>query len=355
MLLSPLIGILPKMGHSKPKYPTPTGNVWKLSIDDPATVPVPLPVILKKVEGPYNERDRKLWVFLLHAVWDEIPDENVSKAVIHELSIAKINSVFRELGADHNSRWIWESVKRLARTIAEWEDDVEDGVESLLGSAVTKAGQENGTLRFYFPPILAPKLKKALQFARLRTHFIIKLSGKYAVTLYELLETAANRRHPVLEYSLDELRAILKVPQGKLLRYQDLRRRVLEPALNQINENPLQAGFTVQMAPVKNGRAIERIRFSVHKVNERKLAETALKQGRSPTQTLSAASAQGTLFEPPTLLQTETFQSAKKLVPGLDVYALERQWMEKIHREGPPKNPDKAFLGYCRKISDKRY
>ena len=210
-------------------------------------------------------------------------------------------------------------------------------------------------MRFYFPPILAPKLKKALQFARLRTHFIIKLSGKYAVTLYELLETAANRRHPVLEYSLDELRAILKVPQGKLLRYQDLRRRVLEPALNQINENPLQAGFTVQMAPVKNGRAIERIRFSVHKVNERKLAETALKQGRSPTQTLSAASAQGTLFEPPTLLQTETFQSAKKLVPGLDVYALERQWMEKVHREGPAKNPDKAFLGYCRKISDKRY
>lgn len=342
------------MNKEEPKYPVPTGNPWKPSADDPATVPVALPVILKKVEGPYTERDRKLWVFLLHAVWDEIPDDSTARAVIHELSIAQINDVFRDLGADHNSRWIWDSVKRLARTVAEWEDDAEDGVESLLGSAVTKAGQETGRLRFYFPPILAPKLKKALQYARLRTHFIIKLSGKYAVTLYELLETAANRRHPVLEYSLEDMRAILKVPEGKLLRYQDLRRRVLEPAINQINENPLEAGFTVQMEPVKEGRAIDRMRFSVHKVNERKLAEAALKQGRSPTMTLGMCDDDGPLFERAILLQTETYQKAKSIASDCDIYALEQQWLDKVSREGKPRNPDKAFLGYCRKVAERK-
>lgn len=336
------------------KYPAPTGSPWKPSQDDPATVPVALPVILKKVEGPYNERDRKLWVFLLHAVWDEIPDEDTGKAVIHELPVVKINQVFRDLGADHNSKWIWESAKRLARTVAEWEDDIEDGVEALLGSAITKASRDSGQLRFYFPPILAPKLKKALQYARLRTHFIIKLSGKYAVTLYELLEAAANRRHPVLEYKLDDIRRILKVPDGKLTRYQDLRRYVLEPSLGQINQNPLEAGFTVEMEPVKKGRAIERVRFTVHKVDERKLAEAALRQGRPINKALTACETDGPLFDNTILLKTETYEKAKSIAPGRDVYAIEQQWRDKIDREGKPENPDKAFLGYCRKVAARK-
>lgn len=331
-------------------YPVPTGNPWKPSQDDPATVPVPLPVILKKVEGPYTERDRKLWVFLLHAAWDEIPEEDTDKTVIHELSISKITQVFRDLGADHSSQWIWESVKRLARTVAEWEDNNQEGVESLLGSAITKEGRDNGRLRYYFPPLLAPKLKKALQYARLRTHFVIKLSGKYAVTLYELLETAANRRYPVLEYRLDELRKVLKVPDGRLIRYQDIRRRVLEPAIAQINNNPLEAGFMVEMQPIKNGRAIERIRFTVRKVYERELVEAALREGRSP----GAKNHNGLEFKLLTdniiNLKPETYEAAHALAPRWDIYALEQQWRDKIVRQGQPRNPDKAFLGYCRKV-----
>jgi hypothetical protein len=332
------------------KYPSPSGTPWKPSQEDPATVPVALPVILKKIEGPYNERDRKLWVFLLHAVWNEIPDEDTGKAVIHELPVAKINQVFRDLGADHNNKWIWESVRRLARTVAEWEDNVDDGVEALLGSAITKAGREDGRLRFYFPPILAPKLKRALQYARLRTHFLIKLSGKYSVTLYELLETAANRRYPVLEYTLVDLRRILKIPEGKLKRYQDIRRRTLEPAIEQINRNPLEAGFTVEMEPVKKGRAIKRVRFTVYKVNERKLAEAALKQGRSPTTALVVCESKAPLFDEFILLETATYERAKKIAPHWDIYDLEKQWRDKIAREGKPVNPNKAFLGYCRKV-----
>ena len=53
-----------------PKLPSPTGNPWVPSPADPATVPVPLPIIIVGVNGPYTERDRKLWMFLLHAFWD---------------------------------------------------------------------------------------------------------------------------------------------------------------------------------------------------------------------------------------------------------------------------------------------
>jgi len=57
--------------------PVPTGNPWTPTPEDPATVPLPFPVIIVSVEGPYTERDRKLWAFLLHAVWDELGEVNV--------------------------------------------------------------------------------------------------------------------------------------------------------------------------------------------------------------------------------------------------------------------------------------
>ena len=83
------------------KLPVPTGDPWVPSPADPATVPVPLPVIIVSVNGPYTERDRKLWTFLLHAVWDQLDER-----AIHAIPVSEINSVFRELGGEHDSKWI---------------------------------------------------------------------------------------------------------------------------------------------------------------------------------------------------------------------------------------------------------
>ena len=76
----------------------PSGSPWIVSNDDPATVPVPLQTVIVDVQGPYTERDRKLWVFLLHAVFDEL-----GETPMHELSVREINEVFRRLGGDHNT------------------------------------------------------------------------------------------------------------------------------------------------------------------------------------------------------------------------------------------------------------
>jgi len=52
------------------------------------------------------------------------------------------------------------------------------------------------------------------------------------------------------------------------------------------------------------------------------------------------------------LLQTETFAKAKRAAPGLDVYYLEQEWREWIAKTGKlPKDPDGAFIGFCRKKS----
>ncbi len=102
--------------------------------------------------------------------------------------------------------------------------------------------------------MLIPIIKDPRRFAQLRTHFLIGLSGKYAVTLYELLESVANRIDPVLDVQLGTLRQWLKVPEGKLKSWDHFNSRALYPAIEQINTNPLGAGFTVEMKPIKEGQ-----------------------------------------------------------------------------------------------------
>ena len=163
----------------------------------------------------------------------------------------KLRQVFRDLRGRHHTDWIWESAERLADTKVRWIRTEGDkryrGVGHLFGAETEDEVKEKGTLRFHFPPLLVPILKDPRRFARLRTHFLIELSGKYSVTLYELLESVANKEVPELRASVDELRQWLKVPEGKLLRWQDLRRYVLEPAVRQINDNPTGAGFRVRV------------------------------------------------------------------------------------------------------------
>jgi hypothetical protein len=53
---------------------------------------------------------------------------------------------------------------------------------------------------------------------------------------------------------------------------------------------------------------------------------------------------------PPVRLKLDTFEKAKKAAPGFDVYFLEQEWLEWINKKGErPKNPDAAFIGFCRR------
>jgi len=48
-------------------------------------------------------------------------------------------------------------------------------------------------------------------------------------------------------------------------------------------------------------------------------------------------------------LRTATYERAKEAAPRWDVYELERQWRKWTTKKGMPKNPDAAFVAFCRK------
>jgi len=320
----------------------PTGSPWIISNDNPATVPVPLQTTIVDVKGQYTERDRKLWVFLLHAVFEEL-----GETPMHTLSVREINAVFREMSGQHDSKWLWESAKRLANTVAEWKtvcelDDErfeELGVGALLFANLSKKSRSTGSLTFGFPPNLIPIIKEPMRFARLRVHFLLKLSGKYAVTLYEILEGYANRRDGRCEVSIDDLRIWLKVPEGSYKTWKDLRRWVIDPAVKQINDDPIGAGFSLEYTPIREGRSFGRIVFTMTKTDNRKATEKLMKQEmgakkRAKTDKLT--------------IEPWAEEKARKVAreKGWDYHVLEREFRDFANN---PDNPSAAFVGFCKK------
>lgn len=358
---------------SLPNIVRASGDSWKPNDEKPASVPIPNAVITTKIKGPYNERDRKLWVFLIHAVWDDLLTKRY-----HEISVSKIDKLFRELKSGHDGlKWLWESARRLTKTIVEWEEGPDNarlqGISNLMNAKTNKESQATGVLWFEIPALLSEVIKKPFLFSRIRLHFMIGLSGKYSVTLYEILESVVNMKNPVLEIEVSKLRGWLKVPEGKLQRYIDLKRRAIDPALKQINDNPQKAGFTVTINPIKEGRIVDRIRFSLTKTglrlaeeiqlsNIRAAAFSALSNTIAPQNTIESTNigvSENLSVASPRCsntinLRLDTFEKAKKVAPGFDIYFLEQEWREWVSKKGAiPKNPDAAFIGFCRRKAEK--
>lgn len=55
-------------------------------------------------------------------------------------------------------------------------------------------------------------------------------------------------------------------------------------------------------------------------------------------------------------LSPDAYHDARTVAPGWDVYVLEQEWREWMvdYDIDPPRNPDKAFIGFCRKVYEKR-
>lgn len=324
-----------------------TGNPWIVETHDPATVVVPLQVAITTVQGPYTERDRKLWTFLLHVAFDEL-----GKQGGHQVEIKDVNTVFRSLGGEHSTAWIWESAKRLSRTIVEFEvtygDERFDGITSIFAAVVPRKEKRGSTLHFWFPEPLIPIIKEPLRFSRLRVHFLIKLSGKYAVTLYEVFEGFINRRDGVCRMTIEELRRWLKVPDESYQNWKDFRKWVLDPAIKQINDDPVGAGFSVKYEPIRKGRFYHEIIFDLKKTAERIAQENQIKRAKERGVRVRDLKAKGRPYLSPEAIA----RADQETRHTLDMKEVEKQFWEYWEKKGGAdfkSGVGAAFMGFAKK------
>jgi len=347
-----------------PQRPKATGDLWNPSVTNPTTVPVPLPVVVVRVDGPFTALDRKLWLALVHIAFPNLD----KPGHIHEISIAEIIELFRkvsgrrDLGAkgvlqlskklseNTEAAVLWQSIRRLAKTTIEWEDANYMGINSLLGARLDRDVRLSGKLYFTFDPLLAQHVLAPRAWARLNVHVVMKLRGKYAVTLYEILEAYANRENKSCVATIDEVRGWLKVPEeASYKEWRAFRRRVIEPAIAEINAHADEAGFSVEYEAIREGKAFTKIKFTVKKTDGRAAREMML--GRKAKIHTRRARATAGLPDPdnPPMPSGDALDSFRSKWPGNDPYEVIGRFQDKWRAEGCAaiRSSDGAFLKFA--------
>jgi Initiator Rep protein, WH2/Initiator Replication protein, WH1 len=343
--------------------PKPTGDIWQPSKTHPATVPVPLPVVMVRVDGPFTALDRKLWLVLLHHAWDELDSDKP----FHEISIAEIVRLFRRFGRtdlgskgkiafgkteeETDAAMLWDSIRRLVKTSVEWEDEDYQSISHLINEAMlNKKYRETGKLYYSFGRMLSKNILAPRAFARLRCHVVLALRSKYAVTLYEILEAYVNRRESSLTVSIEELRSWLKVPEDAYKDWKDLKRNVVLPAVDEINQHGAEGGFFVSYEGVREGKSFAKIRFTLAKTADRDDRDMKLqgkaRRGRAFKATASPAAA-GTPYEPTDAVLDQLLT----LAPGWDRQGLVARYRQWSKGKEAPDNPHGAFLGWVKRFT----
>ncbi len=208
---------------------------------------------------PQSRNEMILYNQLLGHSWEQIADagsvHKIRKAVLrgsHE-SNDRLHDAFDNLmGAWAKIRYKDRSGKpRIARI-------------HLIGPN-TEEEEEDGYFYYKFPEGLLAIIERSEVWARIKSHIMYALRSKYSIRLYEMIEKRIGMRKQHEYFSVEEFRALLGVPTGRLPRYGEFNKHCLKPALAEVNQ---LTDYSVQMAAIKRGRAVEKLMLSWSKKGE---------------------------------------------------------------------------------------
>lgn len=200
-------------------------------------------------------RAAKLFCLLIQEAGIAVADQ-----VQHRIPYSVLNETF------HKSR------DELAEAVAELHCTVVSvQLVSRQGRAYTKSGPilsdverepdslDDAEIRFEFSPTLRRVIADSTHWAAVSRRAVLSFESRYSLRLYLWLALRANLRKTAEDVSLDDLRALLGVPHHALPRWQDVKRRALDPALEEINH---LAGFHADYMPLKQGRRVAGVRIA---------------------------------------------------------------------------------------------
>lgn len=150
----------------------------------------------------------------------------------------------------------------------------------LLSTTIVNTTANRGTITYYLPPLLAEILDDSQIFAVLETEILYAFGSKYALALYENIARRIRLSHITDElFSVEQIRDLLGVPEGKLAAYKNLNRIAIQPAITEVNA---LAPFTIQAVETLKSRRVTGIRLFWRQktIEEKKEAYAELKRPR---------------------------------------------------------------------------
>ena len=226
------------------------------------------------VKAPLTLLQRKLSNVLLLNAYEELPDPSVKE---HEIPVRVLAEV-----AGYDSKdfaYLRDALRALVDCRVEWNVLGEDGEEeewaaaSLLAQAKTKGG----VCRYVYAPDLREKLYRPEVYARINLAIQARFGSGYALALYE--NCARFRKVGTTGWiDLGTWRDLLGVGEDQYTAFKALRQKVLNPAIDEVNEF---SDIRVEMERRREKRRIVALKFVVTEAPERGPAAAA--RGLGPT------------------------------------------------------------------------
>jgi len=197
--------------------------------------------------GELSLQDRRVMNVLYANAGSQLCDD-----VSHVISIAELR------GPHKGSERVKDSILRLMKTVVQVPVTGRNGQPATkrvqVLSDTTTSDDENdatGQVIYSFSKGMREIIKDSTLWGRVRSAVVFAFTSKYSLALYELITTRINLKHVWQEeFTLEDFRALLGVPDDKLSRTPDLLRKVIQPAETEVNG---LADFGVRIEPIRTG------------------------------------------------------------------------------------------------------
>lgn len=205
--------------------------------------------------GRMSLRGAKLFHLLIQTAGVDVIEDKT-----HSITLASLNEVFHVSVPE-----LVELVEELhTTTLALKLTDTKGRHFTKSGPILSDVEREDehesqAMIRFEFSKTMRRAIANSSHWAVISKRAVLAMESKYSLRLYTILSLRAGLRKTSEDFSLEDFRAMMGVPYGKLTRWQDMKKWVLETAMAEINQ---LAGFHAGFIPIKQGRRVVGIRLT---------------------------------------------------------------------------------------------
>jgi hypothetical protein len=190
--------------------------------------------------------DRRIFNLLIENAWSEIAEDKV-----HRIAIARLRGPHHKGG-----EMVADSIKALMSCIVEVPATL-DGKPAILAMQLlgptTRTMDENSPnalVEYKFHDELRKIIAESRHWGRIKSHVMFSFTSKYALALYEAVCLRVNLRVCEQSFSDDDFRALLGVDPGRYEAFKNLKLRVLDPAVAEVNA---LSDFNVRVDVLRDG------------------------------------------------------------------------------------------------------
>jgi Initiator Replication protein len=190
--------------------------------------------------------DRRIFNLLIENAWSEIGENKT-----HRIAIARLRGPLHKGG-----EMVADSIKALMTCLVEVPTTL-DGKPAILAMQLlgptTRTTDENSphaVVEYEFHEKLRQVIQQSRYWGRIKSHVMFTFTSKYALALYEAVCLRANLRVCEQSFSVDDFRALLGVDPGRYEVFKNLKMRVLDPAVAEVNA---LSDFNVQVDVLREG------------------------------------------------------------------------------------------------------